>query len=69
MLSPSSKAAVAFEVNYTLGLLERFPADGVYLDDNQLGGNASDPGAPRPCGSADGAPARHGHPNVEMAAC
>ena len=50
MLSPSSKAAVAFEVNYTLGLLERFPADGVYLDDNQLGGNASDPGVTRPRG-------------------
>jgi len=43
MLSPSSQAAVDFEVNYTLGLLQRFPADGVYLDDNSLGGNASDP--------------------------
>ena len=43
MLSPSSKAAVEFEVNYTLGLLQQFPADGVYLDDNELGGNASDP--------------------------
>ena len=37
MLSPSSKAAVEFEVNYTLGLLQQFPADGVYLDDNELG--------------------------------
>jgi hypothetical protein len=43
MLSPSSQAAVEFEVNYTLGLLDAFPADGVYLDDNELGGNASDP--------------------------
>jgi hypothetical protein len=43
MLSPSSQPAVAFEVNYTLGLLERYPADGVYLDNNELGGNASDP--------------------------
>ena len=43
MLSPSSLPAVNFEVNYTLGLLQRYPADGVYLDDNQLGGNASDP--------------------------
>ena len=43
MLSPSSAAAVAYSLNYTLDLLRRFPADGVYLDDNQLGGNASDP--------------------------
>ncbi len=43
MLSPSSLPAVNFEVNYTLALLQRYPADGVYLDDNQLGGNASDP--------------------------
>ena len=43
MLSPSNQAAVLFEVNYTLSLLERYPVDGVYLDDNQLGGNASDP--------------------------
>ena len=43
MLSPSSAAAVAHSLNYTLDLLRRFPADGVYLDDNQLGGNASDP--------------------------
>ena len=37
MLSPSSAAAVAYSLNYTLDLLSRFPADGVYLDDNQLG--------------------------------
>lgn len=43
MLSPSSLPAVNFAVNYTIALLRRYPADGVYLDDNQLGGNASDP--------------------------
>eukprot|EP01050_Picozoa_sp_SAG11_P004975 SAG11_NODE_333_length_10574_cov_7.889451_7_plen_301_part_00 len=43
MLSAASAAAVAYNLNYTLDLLHRFPADGVYLDDNQLGCNASDP--------------------------
>lgn len=44
MLSPANAAAVNFSLQYTLSLLKRYgPADGVYLDDNQLGGNTSDP--------------------------
>eukprot|EP00039_Didymoeca_costata_P002853 m.63131 g.63131 ORF g.63131 m.63131 type:complete len:718 (+) comp11562_c0_seq1:113-2266(+) len=42
MLSPST-SALAYTVNYTIELLRQFPADGIYLDDNQLGGNGSDP--------------------------
>jgi hypothetical protein len=44
MLSPANLAAVNFTLHYTLDLIQRYgPADGVYLDDNQLGGNASQP--------------------------
>ena len=43
MLSPSNTEALNHTLNYTLDLLRRYPADGVYLDDNQLGGNATDP--------------------------
>jgi hypothetical protein len=44
MLSPANLAAVNFSLHYTLDLLQRYgPADGVYLDNNQLGGSASDP--------------------------
>ena len=42
MLSPSSQAALQFTINYTVQLLERYPADGVYLDDNQLGASKAD---------------------------